>query len=450
MGGIGFAEQELGAGGEVDAGGLGEDGRVLADEIAVHAGVGAAAALAFLEGEGGLGELLELGRVQLHGAVLGEALHEFVGDAVEDEDFLFADAEEIVVEGGATDDGLGGAGGAAGVIHEHGRVAGAGADGALAGLHGGLDHHGSAGDEQEADKFVFAEGVEGIERGFLDDGGDVLDAGLAVDGFVIGAHGQGGAAGGAGVGVENDGVAGGGDVDDVAAEGGDGMGARGDGSDDAERGVFLEGDAMVAAAGIGAEPVHAGDELDDLELGDLVIEAADLGFVEFDLAPGFGILFGEGFDDLLDFAAGGDAFLLELEEGFLGGGAGFLGGGVDAELAAQGDIGGGGFFGAAAAIGGGRGGGGAGGGRSRRGGASEAAEDFGHHVTDQSFVHCAHKIFNRQFTRLTELRVSILVETTALTPALSPRRGGKRLQRLGPDGRPGWCLHRSFRFRLCR
>ena len=39
--------------------------------------------------------------------------------------------------------------------------------------------------------------VEGLERRLLDDAGDVLNAGFAIDGLVVGAHGDGGAAGGA-------------------------------------------------------------------------------------------------------------------------------------------------------------------------------------------------------------------------------------------------------------
>jgi hypothetical protein len=126
--------------------------------------------------------------------------------------------------------------------------------------------------------------------------------------------------------VEDDRITGGDDVDDVAGEGGDGVRHRQDGRDDAEGGVLLEGDAVVAAAGVGVEPLDAGDELHDLELLDLVVEAADLGLGELELAPLGGVLGGEGLDDLDNLGAGGDALLGELLLGDGGGGAG--GGGV--------------------------------------------------------------------------------------------------------------------------
>jgi hypothetical protein len=85
--------------------------------------------------------------------------------------------------------------------------------------------------------------------------------------------------------VEDDGVAGGDDVDDVAAERGDGMRDRQNGADDAERRVLLQGDAVVAAHAVRLDPLDAGHELHDLQLLDLVLEAADLGLLELELAP---------------------------------------------------------------------------------------------------------------------------------------------------------------------
>ena len=113
------------------------------------------------------------------------------------------------------------------------------------------------------------------------------------------------------------------------------MRARRDRADDAEGRVFLERDAVIAAARIGPEPLHAGDELDDLELLDLVVEPADLRLVEFELAPHFRVGLGHRLDDLDDLNARGDAALLKLEEGLVRGGAGFVGIGEHAELAAR-------------------------------------------------------------------------------------------------------------------
>ena len=83
-------------------------------------------------------------------------------------------------------------------------------------------------------------------------------------------------------------------------------------TDDAEWRVFLQRDAVIAAAAIRPEPVHAGNELDDLEFRDFVIEPADFRLVEFELAPGLGVLFGKRLDDFLNLTPGGDAFFLKL------------------------------------------------------------------------------------------------------------------------------------------
>ena len=139
--------------------------------------------------------------------------------------------------------------------------------------------------QQQADGLVAADGVEGLERRLLDDGDEVLDAGFARDGLVVGAHRHGGAFRGGRMRVEDHRVAGGDDVDDVAAQRRDGMRGRRDRADDAEGRVLLQRDAVVAAAAVGMQPLDAGHELDDLQLLDLVIEPADLRLLQLDAAP---------------------------------------------------------------------------------------------------------------------------------------------------------------------
>ena len=90
------------------------------------------------------------------------------------------------------------------------------------------------------------------------------------------------------------------------------MRAGRDRANDAEGSVFFQRYAVIAAARVGAEPVHTGHELDQSELGDFVIEAANLGFFKFNLAPLLGILLGHRLDDFLNLAAGGDTFFLQV------------------------------------------------------------------------------------------------------------------------------------------
>src|SRR5579862_774233 len=103
------------------------------------------------------------------------------------------------------------------------------------------------------------------------------------------------------------------------------MRGRRDGRDDAEWRVFLQRDAMITAATVRIEPLDTRDELDDFELLDFVVEAADFGFVQLDLAPRLGVGFGHGLDDLNDLGASGYAAFAELQKTFVRGGASFVG-----------------------------------------------------------------------------------------------------------------------------
>ena len=66
-----------------------------------------------------------------------------------------------------------------------------------------------------------------------------------------------------------------------------------------------------------------------------MVEPADSRFLEFEAAPLGRVLVGEGLDDFLNLPARGDAFLLQLQEGFVRRRAGFVGVLKHAELAAQ-------------------------------------------------------------------------------------------------------------------
>ena len=87
------------------------------------------------------------------------------------------------------------------------------------------------------------------------------------------------------------GVASGDHVDRIAGESRDAMGGRRDRADNSPRSVVDDGEAGIAAEGHAVDHFDAGNEFSaDRELFDLVIEAADFGLVEFDLAPLLGFL----------------------------------------------------------------------------------------------------------------------------------------------------------------
>ena len=82
-----------------------------------------------------------------------------------------------------------------------------------------------------------------------------------------------------------------------------GMGARRDRAHHTKWRVFLQRNAMIAAAGVGTQPIHARHELDDFELLDFVVQPSNFGFIELDAAPLFGVFVRQGFDNFLNFAA---------------------------------------------------------------------------------------------------------------------------------------------------
>ena len=91
---------------------------------------------------------------------------------------------------------------------------------------------------------------------------------------------------------------------------------------------------MVATAAIRMQPFHAGDKLDDFEFLDLVIESANLRFLQLDLPPLDRLRVSHRLADFNDLCAGGDAFLSQLKKAGVGGGASFIGFLEDAEFAA--------------------------------------------------------------------------------------------------------------------
>src|SRR5207244_10093857 len=153
---------------------------------------------------------------------------------------------------------------------------------------------------------------EGIERRLLDNADDSFDAGLAVDRLIVSTHRRDGATSRGGVRIEYHRVAGRGDIHHVAAQRRNGMGARRDGTDDAEGRVFLEGDAVISTVAVRPEPIHAGNELDALELLDLMVEPADFRFLEFESAPLGRVFVGEGLADFLNLPPCGNALRLRL------------------------------------------------------------------------------------------------------------------------------------------
>ena len=189
-----LGKKQLRVGLYVHARGPREHRHVFADEIPVYRGVRTTAPLPFFEDERRFRKTLKRIRVEPHGTMLFHLRHELIGDPVERENLLLADAQQIVVVRRALNDGFGGSRQTARVVHEHRRIARTGADRALAGLHRSFHHARAAGDEQQPHGLVFADGGEAFHRRFLDYAHDVLNAGLAENRLIVSAHRRGRAA----------------------------------------------------------------------------------------------------------------------------------------------------------------------------------------------------------------------------------------------------------------
>ena len=89
-------------------------------------------------------------------------------------------------------------------------------------------------------------------------------------------------------------------------------------------GEFLDAKSVASAGGQRAQIFHAGDQFQDLQLFDLVIQPADFGFLQFHRPPLAGVLLGDGFDQLDDSIAVFHRKLDQLFLGFFRGGDGIV------------------------------------------------------------------------------------------------------------------------------
>src|ERR1051326_4232645 len=251
--------------------------RVLADEVFVEARL--------LPRPFHLGEddALELGDAvcrQHDRVVPGHRGDERGGDGSDDERLFLVGADDGVVGRGAEDDVARGLVEVGGLVDDDGRIAGAGADRALAAEHRLADDVGAAGDDDEAHAAVFHQLLRRLDGRIGDAGDDVRRAARADDRFVQQRDRLHAAVLRVRVDVEDDAVPRGEHADGVADDGGGRIRDRRDRADDAERRRLDEGQAVVAARGDRREVFEAGRLLgDEAVLDDLVLVAPVAGLV---------------------------------------------------------------------------------------------------------------------------------------------------------------------------
>ena len=258
------------------------------------------------------------------GAVLPHVVDQLVGDILEGENLFFRDAGQVVIEGAAVDNVLGGLADVGGVVHDDGGIARARADGLLAGGEHRPHHAGTAGADQQLDSGMGLHDLGGLHGG-LGHRAD-QDFGAArrlggpvdqVDGVIRGGN-------GVRVRVEDHAVARGHHADAVAQHRFAGVGAGGDAAHQAEGGHFHEGQAVVAGTRLGHDVLGAGGFVRHQQvLGGLMLHPAHAGFGHAQAGHGFGL----GPGQAADF---GDDFLpllhRHLSEGLIAGRRGLDGG----------------------------------------------------------------------------------------------------------------------------
>ncbi len=272
--------------------------------------------------ERGLGQGIDLRGIQDESAGHFHLLEKFVEDAIDAEDLLFADAQKVVVVGGSFDDRRRGVLQAGGFIDHDRRISRPGDDRPLARFHGRPRHRRAAGNDQQRDAAMVEQLLGGFQRRREHAGDEIVDAEFRGDLLVVFADRVSRAVGAAGMGVGDERIARGDHVDRVGRQRRDAVRDRRDDADDAERGEFFQAQAVAAAGGVGLQKFDAGDEFEDLQLFDLVIEPADFGFLQLHRAPLAGVLFGDGLDQLHDRIAIVHRQLHELFLRFVGGGNG--------------------------------------------------------------------------------------------------------------------------------
>ena len=249
---VGLGDEDLGVGGDLDAGHLGQLGGGAADGGGLDAvGGGVEEDLADLGG-------LFLG--QEVAAALLELLLDLVIDAVQDGDMLLSGADHAVVEGLGVDGGSDGVVDVAGIVEDNVAVAGADADGGGTGGVRGLHHAGAAGGHDEVD---FPHHHLGhLDGALVHPADDVLGQAGLLGGLPHDAGSLDGALLGGGMGGEQDRVAGLQADQNLENGGRGGVGGGGDGAHNAHR----LGDAL------GAEGLILGDDAAGLHVAEVVVD----------------------------------------------------------------------------------------------------------------------------------------------------------------------------------
>ncbi len=241
---------------DADASRLGQEARVFADEVFASRVV-----LVVAHFDDRLaGQLGDLCRVEFNRAGASHRRHHRVEDAFDDEDFLFGDAQQVVVVRTPLDDALGGVVQIGRLVDDHRRVARAGNDRSFAAVQRRSSHRGSARHADQRNVAMLEQRFGRFQRRFGNHANQVVDADFTRDRFVESANTFGGDFLARWMRIDDDGVPAGQHADRVAGDRRQAVRDRRDRADDSEGSSFNDRQTMVAAEAFGFQKFDAGRE----------------------------------------------------------------------------------------------------------------------------------------------------------------------------------------------
>jgi hypothetical protein len=237
-------------------------------------------------------------------------VHHLIEDGIDDENFFFRQAKEVVVVSAAQNHRASRAVEVGRFVDDDRRVPRPGDDGALRLRHRGFRDAGAPGNDEEVDFRVLENNVGGFERRVRDRGHQVVDSVFGVNRLIEAANALDRDLAPARVRVENDRVSGGDHIDRVVRDRRKRVRNRRNGADNAERRVFDDREAVVAAKDFRRKSFDALRVVTDVkEFVDFMFETTDFRLFHFHRAE-LDALFDANATDFVDhlFAFGARPF----------------------------------------------------------------------------------------------------------------------------------------------
>ncbi len=296
---VGFAEDEFHTFVDLSTGCLGQDPRILSEQLF---GGRMVFMITFTDQvHGGRRQAIDLLAVELDGAGAFHGGHHGIEDRVDDEDFFFSDAEKVVVVSGTLDDAAGSSIEIGGFVDDDRWITWACDDRTFTTIQCRTSYGWSTRYADQSDLAMLEKIVGCIQGGLFDQADQVIDPEFLMDGLIESLDPFGGHLLAAWMRIHDNRVATGDHADRVAVIVGREWGNGSNGADDSERSMFDDRKSMITAEGFGAKELNTRSSLAErLELFDFVLKSADLGLIHFHSAEFDALIDRDLADDLDD------------------------------------------------------------------------------------------------------------------------------------------------------